>query len=188
MSKRRSKLPENLVPHPRYGVKITPSGFKLPRAGHRPVVLGLQGRNDLSRRTAIPADLARQRYTVPRTYYVDILRQCRGCKRPFVFYAREQKYWYETLGFDISADCLHCPECRRTHHRFRRRFRRYSESIVSDDLSDAELAVLVEDAVFLYEAGVLGEQRLRRLKNLAVRRIPDEPATGEVLDVLSKKE
>ena len=39
------------------------------------------------------------------------------------------------------------------------------------------LGILVEDAVFLWEAGVLREeQRIRRLRNLARRRIPGSNA------------
>ena len=47
------------------------------------------------------------------------------------------------------------------------------------------MATLLEDAVILYEEGVLrDEQRLRRLKNLAVARMPAARATEAILGVI----
>jgi hypothetical protein len=54
--------------------------------------------------------------------------------------------------------------------------------VVRSDPSAQELAALVEEAIYLFEAGVLrSEQRLRRLKNLALARIPAEPATERIV-------
>ncbi len=138
--------------------------------------------------SAIPADASRQNYTAcPRSWYMDIRRPCRACGRPFIFFAREQRYWYEVLGFYISADCVHCVECRRKNQQLRRRFQRYSERIGGNDLSDPEFATLIEDAVFLYHEGVLrNEQRLRTLKNQAVARLPGEQATEAILGVIAE--
>ena len=50
--------------------------------------------------SAIPADESRQNYSViPRLCYVDELRRCRKCDRDFIFFAREQHFWYEVLRF-----------------------------------------------------------------------------------------
>jgi hypothetical protein len=138
--------------------------------------------------SAIPANVSRQNYTVlPRRYYVDILKQCRECRRPFIFFAREQEHWYEKLGFTIDADCVRCVECRKSEQRLQRRLKRYSHAIPRDDLDDRELATLVEDAVFLFEVGVLrDEQRLRRLRNLARRRIPQSTATESIGQLISQ--
>jgi hypothetical protein len=107
--------------------------------------------------------------------------------RPFVFYALEQKHWYEYLGFDLGAFCVRCVDCRRAERRLRHRFQRYSRLTRKDDLSESELARLVSDAVFLYLTGILeSEQKLRRLKNLAIARIPDDPATREIVRVISQ--
>lgn len=55
--------------------------------------------------TAIEADLSRQTpATIPVTHYYDIERVCRDCDRLFVFYAREQKHWYEELGFSLDLN------------------------------------------------------------------------------------
>jgi hypothetical protein len=120
---------------------------------------------------------------------VDTLKQCRDCSRPFIFFAREQQHWYEELGFYIDADCVHCPEYRRSDQQLRRRFRRYSECIGRTDIDDRDLATLVGDAVFLWQAGVLrDEQRLRRLRNLARRRISASTATESINRVIAELE
>ncbi len=64
--------------------------------------------------TAIVADPSKQtRATVPVTHYFDLERSCRDCKRHFIFFAEEQKYWYEELGFGLESDCVRCTECRK---------------------------------------------------------------------------
>jgi tetratricopeptide (TPR) repeat protein len=54
---------------------------------------------------------------VPRYFYVDADRTCRDCGVSFVFSAREQKHWYETLGFRLDANAVRCPPCRRAFRR-----------------------------------------------------------------------
>ncbi len=160
----RKTLPTDLVRHPKFGVAYSPE-------------------------TTIPADLTRQNFTaVPISYYADKLSRCRNCRRPFVFYAQEQKHWYEDLHINVTVSCpARCPECRRSRRRLRRRFQRYSLLTHKHEISDGELASLVSDAVFLYEAGLLeNEQRLRRLKNIALTRIPEEPVTKEILTLLAR--
>lgn len=125
--------------------------------------------------SVIVADTAKQNHSVvPRPYYVDILKTCRDCQREFIFYAREQKHWYEKLGFYIDADCVRCPKCHTTDQTLRRRFKRYANNISRKDLSDEEFAILLGDALFLYESGLLKtDQQLRRLRNQARKRLPD---------------
>src|SRR6185503_1988181 len=141
-------------------------------------------------RSAIPANVARQNYTVfPRRYYVDTLKQCRTCQRPFIFFAREQQYWFEELGFFVDADCVHCVECRKSEQQIRQTLKRYSQAAGRGDLDDEALATLIEDAVFLFEAGVLrDEQRIRRLRNLARKRIPASPVTARIDAVIGELE
>lgn len=181
-----------LVPHPRYGSDVQPSGLNVPRK----IVLESYWRYEMVPEepvfpeSAIPADTARQNFCLfPRGYYVDTLKICRTCERPFLFFAREQKYWYEELGFYIDADCVRCVECRHREHVEKPRFHRYGRRVHARELSDVELEELVSDAVFLYEIGKLRkEQTLRRLKNLAVRRLPGQEATRAILEVVSRLE
>ena len=76
--------------------------------------------------TAIVADLTRQTAaTVPVTHYFDLERICRDCGRPFIFFAREQKHWYEELGFGLESDCVRCVECRKEQQGIARQRERY---------------------------------------------------------------
>ncbi|MBK8597364.1 MAG: zinc-ribbon domain-containing protein [Holophagales bacterium] len=68
---------------------------------------------------AVRGDPRRQLFCcdVPRYFYVDLDRTCRDCGAPFVFSAREQKHWYETLGFRLDASAVRCLPCRRAFRR-----------------------------------------------------------------------
>ncbi len=132
--------------------------------------------------TAIPANVQKQNFSViPRGWYVDILKKCRDCRRKFIFYAEEQRHWYEVLGFTIDADCVRCPECRKKDQTLRRRFQRFSSAIGRDDLTDDEFATLVGDTVFVWDNGLLKKRdKLKWIRNQARRRIPDHAATHEI--------
>ena len=172
--------PKDLVPHPRFGDRSVPSGFDVPHDVIKTCYC--YARPPVFPASAIPADVSRQKYSVrPRRCYVDMLKGCRKCGRDFLFFAREQQFWYEELGFWVDAECIHCPECRRSNHHLRQRFHRFSRFIRRNETSAEELAILVEDAVFLFESGVLrNEQKLRRLKNLARARIPESQASRAI--------
>ena len=68
---------------------------------------------------AVRGDPRRQLFCceVPRYFYVDADRTCRDCGVSFVFSAREQKHWYETLGFRLDANAVRCLPCRRAFRR-----------------------------------------------------------------------
>lgn len=85
-----------------------------PRYGQGPRFTGLNPENDNATgrvflhwhspqgvripNTAIPADVSRQvPATIPVTHYFDAKRRCADCGRAFLFFAAEQKYWYEEL-------------------------------------------------------------------------------------------
>ncbi len=70
---------------------------------------------------AVRGDPRRQLFCceVPRYFYVDADRTCRDCGARFVFSAREQKHWYETLGFRLDANAVRCLSCRRSFRRDR---------------------------------------------------------------------
>lgn len=185
-NRKNSDLPRDLVPHPRYGNRVVPSGVEvyLPALKRSYLQYGIER---IFPESAIRADVTKQQFSfAPREYYVDILKRCRTCGRRFLFFAREQKHWYETLQFYIYADCVLCPECRHSDQVLRRRFKRYSENVNRTDLKDRQLAGLLEDAVFLFENGLLrNQQQLRRLRNLARKRIPSYQAVRAIERVIS---
>ncbi len=171
-----------IVPHSRYGDKPRASGCDEAVAAAQKEWGGETFRGWVFPESAIPADNLKQNYTVsPRLYYVDMKKTCRDCGRYFIFFAEEQRHWYEDLGFFIDADCVRCPECRMADRTLRRRFKRYSQNIKKGDLDDDSLATLVGDAVFLWEHALLKkEETLNRLRKMACSRIPDHQVTRTI--------
>lgn len=174
----------SVVPHPRYGTEIVPSGL----VGDDDVIPGPPSwsKDVTFPESAIPADVRKQSFsTMSHLYwYVDTLRDCRRCKRPFLFFAREQQYWYETLRFRVETTCNECVECRASLRTVRRRLKRYGELVGKRDLADDDLLALASDVAFLWNEGLLrDEQRLRRIRNRALRQVPERAAT-RVLDEL----
>ncbi len=110
---------DELVPHPRYGKAPLLSGKNLSQA----VKFGIYQHQPawIFPATRIRADESKQNYSVfPRTEYFDVLCRCRDCRRWFIFFAKEQQYWFEELRFFVDSICVHCPECRHARrHRHR---------------------------------------------------------------------
>ncbi len=68
--------------------------------------------------TVILADIKKQNYAIyPWALYVDIEEKCGTCSKAFIFFAQEQQYWFEVLGFWVDSHCTHCFECRK-HARY----------------------------------------------------------------------
>lgn len=125
--------------------------------------------------TALLAATDKQNFAIyPRKYYVDVLRSCRTCHRPFIFFAKEQRYWFETLHFFVDADCVHCPDCRRESRTVQRRLRRYSDIFAKSEPTRKELMFLVDDGTYLLAHGVLKNlSNLGSVKNRALKDIPE---------------
>jgi hypothetical protein len=178
--KKRRTAPKT-VPHPRYGSSFIESAYNVAEETVRDSFWGYANAT-IHVPSAIPADTTKQNFTVfPRGYYVDILKSCRDCKHKFIFFALEQKHWYEELGFYIDADCVRCTNCRSEGRETKMRFKRFSDSIGIDDPTDEVLETLIGDTTFLWRKEVYrNENGLRRLKNLANKRIPNCDATVEI--------
>jgi hypothetical protein len=186
MATRKPRLPPGIVPHPRYGCAPIASGIDIPHDTLRRGYWRHQGER-MFPESALLADPTRQNYTViPRSCYVDVLRDCRTCRRPFIFFAREQRYWFETLRFYVDADCVHCPDCRRQSRALQRRLRRYSDLRRRIRPTPAELRSLVDDATYLLVHGVLRDlSTLGRLKNRALEAIPEYAGTQRLGDAIA---
>ena len=184
-SARRS---EQYVPHPRYGSSPRPSGAKISATDLRRGFWRLHG-DTLFPETALIADTERQNFSIyPRKYYVDVLRSCRTCHRPFIFFAKEQRYWFETLRFFVDADCVHCPDCRRESRKVQRRLRRYSDLLAKSEPTRKELMFLVEDGTYLLAQGVLKNlSSLGSVKNQAIKYIPEYPGIACLAEAIKGK-
>ncbi len=169
---------DKLVPHPRFRGKPPRPQLKLTEQEVRRSYWRYADAH-IFPQTALRADLSVQRYAVfPRQYYVDMLKSCTDCSRAFIFYAREQRYWYETLGFYIDVDCVRCTECRRKQHAAKRHMERYSDLQARDSLSRKEMMHFVDHCIFLFQQGKLKKlSHLGRIKNAARQQIPEYAGT-----------
>jgi hypothetical protein len=152
-----------------------------PRFGRYPHVTGLNPESDLTTgkpflhwnataripNTAIEADLTRQsRATVPVTHYYDVSRECRDCGRPFIFFAQEQKYWYEDLGLPLEADCVRCVPCRKREHGTAAKRARYEELFHTVERTADENLEMAECCLFLIEEGVFNVRQAQHVRQL----------------------
>lgn len=137
--------------------------------------------------TAIPADIAAQRpMTNPFTHYFDVDRACRDCGKRFIFFADEQKYWYETLRFYVGVNCLHCIVCRKKRQHIDRARRRYQELTGLADLSPEQALELIESGVTLIDVGVAKDLCRNRLRHLARSLSPEFVATHNANDIIQR--
>jgi hypothetical protein len=156
------------VEHPRYGKAPRFTGLDVADSSdgrvychwHSPA--GVRVPN-----TAIAADAARQRAaTLHVTHYFDAKRICRKCERSFLFFAEEQKYWYEDLKFPLEADCLDCAPCRKDEQRLQVIRQKYDGLLEKTSRTDADTLELVECGLFLVEAVVFSAKLLPKLRGL----------------------
>ena len=117
--------------------------------------------------TATPADLSRQtRATVPVTHYYDLERTCRDCKKPFIFYAEEQKHWYEELGFGLDSDCVRCVVCRKRQKGLSRQRKRYEELFHTPNRSDLENLEMADCCLSLIETSIFSPRQTQLVRML----------------------
>ncbi len=57
---------------------------------------------------------------LPYFAFIDVQLRCKDCGSQFVFGAKEQQFWYETLKFWVQSrpkQCIQCRRARRTRSR-----------------------------------------------------------------------
>lgn len=124
--------------------------------------------------TAVAADLARQTpATVPVTHYFDLERQCRDCKRPFIFFAEEQKYWYEQLGFGLESDCVRCVDCRKKQQGIARQREIYESLFHVRDKDQEQTLAMAYACLCLTEQDVFTTRQTQRVRML-LNSIPED--------------
>lgn len=158
----------DFVEHPRYGQRPRFTGLDVTDSPdgqvychwHSPV--GVRVPN-----TAVVADVARQRpATLHVTHYFDAKRVCRKCGRPFLFFAEEQKHWYEALEFPLEADCVDCVPCRKDEQQLRLIRQKYEALSRETARTEADTLELVECGVLLVESCVFSVKALPKLRGL----------------------
>jgi hypothetical protein len=173
MMKRKDEY-ETFVEHPRYGKRPRITGLN-PKTDylkvfihwHSPESCRIPG-------TAIKADLTKQaQATVPVTHYFDVKRSCRECDRPFIFFAEEQKHWYEELGFGLDSDCVRCSLCRRRQQGLARKRERYEELFHLVERNVEQNLEMADCCLTLIEKGVFHPRQAERVRML-INRIPED--------------
>lgn len=115
--------------------------------------------------TAIVANLSRQTpATVPVTHYFDLERECRDCKRAFIFFAQEQKHWYEELGFGLDSDCVRCVNCRKKQQGIARQREMYESLFHIPNPTDQQKLQLASVCLWLIEQGVFTKRQTERVR------------------------
>src|SRR5262245_14312529 len=182
---------KGFVRHPRYGQQPRITGLN-PESDYATGKVFLHWHSPAECRipnTAIPADLSRQLpATIPVTHYFDVRRQCRDCGRPFIFFAEEQKHWYEELGFPLESDCVRCVDCRKKQQGLERKRERYQELFhISARTTDQDLE-MADCCLSLVEADVFQPSQLQRVR-MILNRLPAQtaPGTGHRAEELWKR-
>jgi Probable zinc-ribbon domain len=158
----------DFVEHPRYGKGPRFTGLDVADSPdgtvychwHSPIGVRVQN-------TAVVANVARQGSATLRvTHYFDAKRVCRKCGRPFLFFAEEQKYWYEELKFPLEADCLDCAPCRKDEQQLRAIRQKYDALLAETARTETDTLELVGCALLLVESSVFSAKVLPKLRGI----------------------
>ena len=138
--------------------------------------------------TAVLANVERQNTGwSPRPVYADVLKRCPACKRPFLFYAAEQRFWFETLRFDTVIDCQKCAPCRKHDRRVKASLERYATALNAVRLDAKVMKTFIDDTLFLFEHGLVRNlSRVGAIKNRARRELPAYAGTQRLADALAR--
>lgn len=177
----RKKRSDDFVAHPRYGDEPRLTGLN-PKENWLTGEVFLHWHSLGEARipnTAIAADTSRQNQpTIAVTHYFDSRRVCVDCRQSFLFFAAEQKYWYEVLGFPLEANCIRCVPCRKRQRALQARRQRYETLIALEGRTPDQDIALVESALALVGAGVFGTRLLERLRSILKRAEPHRKIEG----------
>jgi ssDNA-binding Zn-finger/Zn-ribbon topoisomerase 1 len=188
--KKRARDDIDLVPHPRareMARRAHGRAARMSAAEIRAKVWQLRDGTILAE-TAVLANVERQRTSwCARPVYVDLLKRCKTCRRPFLFYANEQRFWYETLRFDVNIDCVNCPPCRKVAHRAKACLHRYAKAMSAPRLDAKAMKTFVDDSLYLLEQGLVRNlARLGAIKNRAQRELGAYAATQRLAQTLAR--
>ena len=145
----------NYVNHPRYGREPILSGNSYTKQEIENAFWWYKSVRYFPE-TAIPAVIEKQCDSLyPRQLYVDIEEQCVDCHRAFIFFAKEQQYWFEELKFWIDAHAIKCFECRKKTRAINRLQITYANLIIKEHITFEETQLLKSSAQQLFESGVI---------------------------------
>ena len=115
------------------------------------------------------------------THYFDLQERCQGCRSLFLFYAEEQKYWYEVLKLPLEAYAKHCVPCRKKKQRDGFAAKRYKAlshvkpRSIEEDLEMAKCALELVDRR-------LGASKLLNRVKILLNRVRNKTTKPELLE------
>jgi len=203
----KSSLPKSkwsFVPHPRYGDKPRYTGLDVSKRSegvymrcwtepeleawttkHNYHWIDPEYIGSLIPGTAIVADQSRQHGSAMlNTHYYDIRRKCKECGRPFIFFAEEQRYWYEELQFPVQADCVRCHPCRLQQRTLQSTKTQYDELLEIDAPSVEQFLEITQARLDLIEAGIFHARQLDHVRSF-LRKHPEHPQSAAIQERLS---
>ncbi len=152
----------DFVEHPRFGrgprfTRLTPQGD---------VYLGWHTQG-LIPNTAVCANIQKQvSATMHVTHYFDLERLCHDCGRSFIFFADEQKHWYEDLQFGLDSDCIRCVPCRKQQQGVARMRQQYEELFQIEARTPDQSVLMAECCLDLIEHGIFSAKQTQRVRML----------------------
>jgi hypothetical protein len=169
------------VEHPRYGKGARHTGLDpdcwISKSHGGNVIPG----------TAVEADVSKQiNATVSIPYYFDVDQLCRKCGRRFIFFAEEQKYWYEELGFYLWSAAVCCPPCRKELQSIRRMKKRYEQLIHVPNRTVDETIEMANDCLTLVEEGVFNVRQTEHVRAV-MNQVPAEQRVGSHFEELAAR-
>lgn len=135
--------------------------------------------------TAIEADLSRQTpWTLrPVTHYYDLDKVCKDCGRRFIFFAEEQKRWYEELRLPLETSAVRCPPCRKRQRHIARKRERYEQLIHLPGRSAEETLEMADCCLTLIEEAVFHARQTEHVRMLLNRVAEHKPSDPQYLDL-----
>lgn len=159
------------VSHPLYGRRPCVSNEPIHIDRHEQFcMISRCGAGKFFKNTAIKADMELQKgshYLVK--YFFDEDKICIHCKRPFIFFAAEQKYWFDQLQFNIATRGQACCECRAFANELKLLKYRYDELTDHSQLTNEQTLEMARICLSLVECGVFhprSVQTVQRLLNI----------------------
>ena len=178
----------DFVEHPRYGrgprfTGLNPQTSFFSRThlhGHSPKSCRIAN-------TAIAADINKQvPATIHVTHYYDVEYKCRDCDRMFIFFALEQKYWYETLQFGLDSGCVRCVPCRNIQQGLEAARRKYEELFHYEERTDDQSLMMAECCLELIENAVFTSKQTERVRML-LNSVGDDTAHQDRMKKIRKR-
>lgn len=104
---------------------------------------------------------------MPYFAYFDRAMICKDCGERFVFSAREQQHWYETLHFWVQSQPTRCATCRRRRRQEKQAQAELQTELDRQDSNDAEHLLRIAELYRQIGSSAKAREYLGRARNRA---------------------